>query len=333
MGCCSASIRVLYVQHMHMCEVTTGVCVVNPALNMLEGGILTPLTQLAGVITAHPLTHVCLLRPPPAATNHQRHHQTACPYRRLEGSRLAQDFAVRLIKIALKRNQFYLCAEILRFLIPPQEGSMVQWGPAGPAPTSTAAAGAAGTAEQVGVIPPGDKAGGAAGAGGTSQHAAVMEKQPSGGSSTAQGSWFGWLWGGGGGGSGKQQLAVQGADKQQAEPEAAGGSAAAEMQGRIVAVMQPLISQSSSVAAAAAAAAMGMPFGTDACAIVADRAWKLLDQVRWQQQLCRAELVYSVAAYLFTTKGSLQGCCDHALTGCGRQAEHTMPDKIVCYDG
>lgn len=74
--------------------------------------------------------------------------------------------------MALKRGQFYLCAEILRFLIPPREG-VVQWGPGSPvdgSATGAKDAAAAGSAPQ---------------------------KQPSGAAAASAGSagWFSWIWG------------------------------------------------------------------------------------------------------------------------------------------
>lgn len=143
---------------------------------------------------------------------------------RLEGSHAAQAFAVQLIKLALKRGQFYLCAEILRFLIPPREG-VVQWGPGSPVDgAATAARDAAGAA-------------------------AMPQKQLSGSAAAAagQGGWFSWIWGSSG--------------SQQQQPDKGGKQAAA---------VEGLVSQTS------LSAAGSMEHGSDACKIVADKAWRLL---------------------------------------------------------
>lgn len=162
---------------------------------------------------------------------------------------------MRLIRIALKRSQFYLCAEILRFLIPPQDGAAVQWGPAGAAAQAAA---------------PGGAAEGGAAAGGSKQPSSTTD------SSGTGGSWFGWLWGGSSG-----QKAEAAADH------------------------APLVSQRSSAAAAAAAAA-GMPHGTDACSIVADRAWLLLEQVCGRARLGAAACVRSSAVWASCWLGGFQ---------------------------
>jgi hypothetical protein len=159
---------------------------------------------------------------------------------RLEGSHAAQAFALQLIKLALKRGQFYLCAEILRFLIPPREG-VVQWGPGSPIDGSATAARDAAAAAATAALPGG------------------IQKQLSGsaaaaGGSSGQGGWFSWIWGS----SGSQQQQQQQADK--------GGKQAAAGEG--------LVSQAS------LSAAGSMELGSDACRIVADKAWRLLYTVR-----------------------------------------------------
>jgi hypothetical protein len=163
---------------------------------------------------------------------------------------------VQLIKMALKRGQFYLCAEILRFLVPPREG-VVQWGPCSPPSSSAgvskdaAAAAAAGAAAQSG-----------------------PQKQPSGSAAAAAGQtgWFSWIWGGSGGSQAQQQ-------QQQATDKAGkmlAGSGAGAANG--IAAGYPgeggLLSQGSLTTSA------NLEHGSDACKIVADKAWRLLLQVR-----------------------------------------------------
>lgn len=150
---------------------------------------------------------------------------------RLEGSHAAQAFAVQLIKLALKRSQFYLCAEILRFLIPPREG-VVQWGPGSPVDGSATAARDTAAAAAMPGGPQKQLSGSAAAAAGSS----------------GQGGWFSWIWGSSG--------------SQQQQPPDKGGKQAAAGEG--------LVSQTS------LSAAGSMEHGSDACKIVADKAWRLL---------------------------------------------------------
>lgn len=171
-----------------------------------------------------------------------------CPVR-LEGSRAAQQFAVQLIQLALKRGQFYLCAEILRFLIPPREGP-VQWGPGSPMDGTAAAAGAEDASA------------------GLAKPAAPQKQQslPAEAAASSSG-WFSWIWGGG------SQQQQQAADKAGKQP---GQGAAAAVRDVIGAGFpkEALVSQSS------LSATVGVEHGSEACKIVADKAWVLLYQVR-----------------------------------------------------
>lgn len=157
---------------------------------------------------------------------------------------------MQLIHLALKRSQFYLCAEILRFLIPPREG-VLQWGPSSP----VLAAGAAGSLAR-------EPSGGPS----------APQKQPSGSAAAAgaagssgQSGWFSWIWGGGAAGQQQQQSAKS---AQQAGP-------AAGEQDAIAAGYPPdgLVGQG------LLALTAGVQHGSDACRIVADKAWRLLHQV------------------------------------------------------
>jgi hypothetical protein len=92
---------------------------------------------------------------------------------RLEGPNLAHGLALRLVRASLKKAQYVLCAEILRFIIPPGDPSTA--GSAnGSKATLAAASAAAAAAAAAGVI------GGA--------NTPGVEQSGS--------SWFGWLWGG-----------------------------------------------------------------------------------------------------------------------------------------
>jgi hypothetical protein len=210
------------------------------------------------------------------------------PSVRLEGAALAQSYGLSLIATALKRGQFFLVAEILRFLIPPRESSsgLVQWGPAGP-PTPLAAAAAE-----------------APGAATTQQQQQRLQKQPSADKTAAaaagssSGGWFGWLWGSGGSSSSSGSNAGQAQQRQHAQgsgpggsPKASAGSLSAASQYR-----QSLagglahangdwhgLSGSGSAAGGGAAAADGgggFAPGADACRVVAEKGWSLLGQVR-----------------------------------------------------
>jgi hypothetical protein len=156
---------------------------------------------------------------------------------------------VQLIQLALKRGQFYLCAEILRFLIPPREG-LVQWGPGSPVDGTPAVAGAEDAAAVL-------------------AKPAVPQKQPSVPAEAAASSsgWFSWIWGGG------SQQQQQPADKAGKQP---GQGAAAAVREVIGAGFpnEALVSQSS------LSATVGIEHGSEACKIVADKAWVLLYQVR-----------------------------------------------------
>lgn len=150
--------------------------------------------------------------------------------------------------MALKRGQFYLCAEILRFLTPPREGVM-QWGPGSPLGGSAAAKDASGSAAAAAGAKPG----------------AVPQQKPSGSAAAAggsgQGGWFSWIWGSSGS-SQQQQQQLDETNKQQLG--GGGGVIAAGVGGK------GLVSQGS------LSAAGGMEHGSDACREVADKAWKLL---------------------------------------------------------
>lgn len=173
-----------------------------------------------------------------------------CVCCRLEGSQAAQKFAMQLIQLALKRSQFYLCAEILRFLIPPREG-VLQWGPSSP----VLPVGAAGSLTR-------EPSGGSA-------QPAAPQKQPSGSAAAAaassgQSGWFSWIWGGGA--AGQQQQSAKSA--QQAGSAAGDQDAIAAGYSADGLVGQGLLSLTA-----------GVQHGSDACRIVADKAWRLLHQV------------------------------------------------------
>jgi hypothetical protein len=199
---------------------------------------------------------------------------------------LAQSYGLSLIATALKRGQFFLVAEILRFLIPPRESSsgLVQWGPAGP-PTPLAAA-----AEAPGVITS------------QQQQQQQLQKQPSADKTPASAAgssssgWFGWLWGSSGSGNnaGQQQQRhhPQGSGPG-GSPKASAGSLSAASQYRQSLAGGPAhsngdwhgLSGSVSAAGAGAAAAAadgvgGFAPGADACRVVAEKGWALLGQVR-----------------------------------------------------
>lgn len=192
---------------------------------------------------------------------------------RLEGAELAQDFAVRLVRVALTRGQFYLCAEILRFLIPPHDGGAVAWGPAAPASTAAGTAAAGGQQQQQ-----------AAGDAGSTQDSGS--------------SWFGWLWGGGG------------------APQAAAAQPAGAEQ-------QPLLRQRS---AAAAAVPTTLPHGTEGCRLVAERAWKLLEQGRLGQ------LVQVIHSMSFLTGGLAGIMAAHQPPDQPQQQQQqvTVDDLVTC---
>jgi hypothetical protein len=157
---------------------------------------------------------------------------------------------VQLVKMALKRGQFYLCAEILRFLTPPREGVM-QWGPGSPLGGSAAAKDASGSAAAAAGAKPG----------------AVPQLKPSGSAAAAggsgQGGWFSWIWGSSG--SSQQQQQQQQLDETNKQQLGGGGDVTAAGVGG-----KGLVSQGSPSAAG------GMEHGSDACREVADKAWKLL---------------------------------------------------------
>lgn len=171
----------------------------------------------------------------------------------MEGSHAAQKFAVQLIKLALKRGQFYLCAEILRFLIPPREG-VLQWGPSSPVAAGVARAPSLAIAPQ--------------------RQPSVSAAAAGAGAGSNQTGWFTWIWGGDGANApaDSQQQQQQPAAKGSGKPSAA-GSANGEQD--VIAAgyaADGLVSQASLNAVAG-------PHGSDACAIVASKAWKLLEQV------------------------------------------------------
>lgn len=169
--------------------------------------------------------------------------------RRLEGPQAAQRFAVQLIKMALKRGQFYLCAEILRFLIPPREG-VVQWGPCSPPGSSAGASKEAAAAAATGA-----KSG--------------PPRQPSGSAEAGQAGWFSWLWGSSGASQPQQQ---QPADK-------AGKGLAGSGAGAVDAIAAGYPGEGGLLNQSSLPASASLEHGSDACKIVADKAWRLLFQV------------------------------------------------------
>lgn len=194
---------------------------------------------------------------------------------RLEGSHAAQAFAVQLIKLALKRGQFYLSAEILRFLIPPREG-VVQWGPGSPVDGSATAARDAAAAAA------------AAMPGGPQKQLSGSAAAAAAGSS-GQGGWFSWIWGS----SGSQQ---------QQQPDKGGKQGAAG---------EGLVSQPS------LSAAGSMEHGSDACKIVADKAWRLLYTVREAHHsihlfcTCETQRAWFCLCFCFGTGTPCHRACHH----------------------
>ncbi|KAF8071370.1 R06F6.8 [Scenedesmus sp. PABB004] len=175
---------------------------------------------------------------------------------RLEGAALAQGYALSLVAAALRRGQFYLVAEILRFLIPPRESSsgVVQWGPAAPAPAPAPA--------------PEQQAPQAA-----AQQAEAQAAAPASGG----GSWLGWLWGGGGGGGAQQaQQAAHAGDQGVLTPRVGSMSAAGHYRQSLAGAGSGVEWQGLSGGGTAAAA--GAAPGGDACRVVAERGWALLEQ-------------------------------------------------------
>jgi hypothetical protein len=204
---------------------------------------------------------------------------------------LAQSYGLSLIATALKRGQFFLVAEILRFLIPPRESSsgLVQWGPAGP-PTPLAAAAAA--ADAPGAAP--------------TQQQQQLQKQPSADRTPAAAAgsgssgWFGWLWGSSGSGSNAGQQQQQQQQQRHhpqgsgpgGSPKASAGSLSAASQYRQSLAGGPAhangdwhgltgsVSAAGAGAGAAADGGGGFAPGANACRVVAEKGWALLGQVR-----------------------------------------------------
>lgn len=206
------------------------------------------LLQRQGSLLCGRLKRPCLLLPLLLQCAHSRRA-------RLEGAELAQHYALRLAQSALKRGQFVLCAEILRFLIPPRESTtgLLQWGPA-----------AAGGGEP-------------AAAGGGSGTAANVQPAAGGGG------WFSWLWGGSAG-QAQQAAGAAGADA----ADAAGGSRAGGGGGGGGSMSQAGLYRAS---LAVGAGVVGGSSGTGApgarvLAVVADKAWALLEQVHGAAALC-----------------------------------------------
>uniref|UniRef100_A0A383V6J0 RIC1 C-terminal alpha solenoid region domain-containing protein n=1 Tax=Tetradesmus obliquus TaxID=3088 RepID=A0A383V6J0_TETOB len=195
---------------------------------------------------------------------------------RLEGADLAQRYALSLVGTALRRGQFFLVAEILRFLIPPRESSSgaVQWGPAGPPPATQPAAAVA--------------------AADTAGNGSVQQQQPEKSNAAAAGSsnsgWFGWLWGGSSSSAGQQQQQQQHNTAARSSPKPSGTSLSAaghyrqSLAGGAANGDWPGLYSSASTAAAAAAAGVdcgvggGFAPGADACRVVAEKGWALLGQ-------------------------------------------------------
>ena len=204
---------------------------------------------------------------------------------RLEGPNLAHGLALRLVRASLKKAQYVLCAEILRFIIPPGDPALGGGANGGKA-TLAAASAAAAAAAAAGVMGGG--------------HAGGVEQ--SGGSSS---SWFGWLWGGTSGTSSSSApvLPTAAAGAEAAAGGGGGGLQASDRQSSNVSrestsspwqYRQSGAGSTGSLSRGLSGAGWGQggrPWeglswgqgwtpGLDACQLVAEHGWILLEQVR-----------------------------------------------------
>jgi hypothetical protein len=179
---------------------------------------------------------------------------------RLEGTSLAQNYALSLATTALRRGQFYLCSEILRFLIPPREScsGLVQWGP-------LPAGGGVEQQQQQQQQP---------------SHAAAIKAGPGSGSGAAAAggaNWLSWLWGG----SSDEQQQVQ---RLPAAPGSTAGAAGPVQGGKAGDLLQQQQQQQQQqqhfqqVPGVGEGSLTSSP-GAQAFQAVAEKGWQLLDQV------------------------------------------------------
>ncbi|KAI8463229.1 MAG: hypothetical protein J3K34DRAFT_462531 [Monoraphidium minutum] len=175
---------------------------------------------------------------------------------RLESSPLAQGLALRLVRLTLRRAQYGLAAEILRFTLPP----------AWKAPTPEPAAAPA-----------------APGGGGGGKGAPQVARSASTG-------WLGWLWGGGGGGGGGQE------PKQRLRARVSGDAAGGDGGGADGWAGPPAAGRMGSRLAAGGTGG-GAEIAEEACLLVSDHAWMLLEQAKL------AQLAQLLAAMSFLPAG------------------------------
>jgi hypothetical protein len=196
---------------------------------------------------------------------------------RLEGPHLAQSLALRLIRQTLRRGQYELCAEILRFMMPP--GFRVR----GPTP---------GVDRSNGKVTIGGAGGGKAGrmsCGPSPQQRAAAQEEAARRGGKAGGSWLGWLWGGGGGGADQGRL--QSGDLGDGDSWRGGSGRLSSSGGYRQSLVSALQSASSGGAGLGGGNGSGSSGGweglsagsaggaEEACHRVSDHAWMLLEQV------------------------------------------------------
>jgi hypothetical protein len=185
---------------------------------------------------------------------------------RLEGPHLAHAAALKLVAAALKRSQYSLVAEILRFLIPPGDNG---------APSLARHA-----SGSVGGGAPQQQQGGEAGGSNGSTASGAAAAAANGGS----GGWFSWLWGGSSAGGDARPAGTSGSSG--ADSPLGNGGAAVGEGGRSSSGGGGGYSRRSSSMSRpgggapweGSSAGDGSP-GLDACHLVAEHAWALLDQV------------------------------------------------------
>jgi len=197
---------------------------------------------------------------------------------RLEGPHLAQAQALHLVRITLRRGQFGLCAEILRFMMPP--GFKIR----GPDRS--------GSRRQAVTI-------GGAGGGKGRRLGCGPSQQPKQDKPSTGGSWLGWLWGGGGGGGGGAdavqgkmpavRTSVEGRDSfdDGSSPWRGSGnrmSATGAYRQSLASALQSAGSGGGAGSGSSGGAWEGLSAGSasgaeEACHMVSDHAWLMLEQV------------------------------------------------------
>lgn len=103
---------------------------------------------------------------------------------KMEGATVAHALALRLIKVALRKNQFALCGELLRFIIPPGEADTLYSVRSSRRPSSAMLGSSTSGNLEDGAPTPKSSEGGA-----------DLGKGRNGGATNANTTWFGWLFG------------------------------------------------------------------------------------------------------------------------------------------